>query len=173
MIHELLTIELRTEQDVVATRQRAREIGELAGFRAQDQTSLATAVSELARQAQRRGPGASVAFSLRAEPDSTAIVVRVVGRGPRAEEQHAGDVNAPTLGLITSRRLVDEFHSAPDKAGGSAITIAKRLPRRASPVTLASAAAIVAEVTRRTPRDAMGEMQEQNRELISAFDELQ
>ena len=39
----------RAELDVVASRQRARQIAALCGFRAQDQVKISTAVSELAR----------------------------------------------------------------------------------------------------------------------------
>ena len=51
---------IRYEQDVVAVRQRARQVAAAVGFDGQDQTRIATAVSELARNAfmyarRRRG----------------------------------------------------------------------------------------------------------------------
>ena len=52
--------QLRCEHDVVLARQRARQIAGLLGFDAQDQTRIATAVSEIARNAfhyARRRPG--------------------------------------------------------------------------------------------------------------------
>src|SRR2546421_303551 len=49
----LLTVEIRTEQDVVLARQRARHVAGLLGFTSQEQTSIATAVSEIARNAFR------------------------------------------------------------------------------------------------------------------------
>ena len=45
----ILTLNIRYEHDTVAARQRARQIARLAGFDAQDQTRIATAVSEIAR----------------------------------------------------------------------------------------------------------------------------
>ena len=45
----LLTVRVRQEQDVVAARQRARQLARLLGFDEQDQVRIATAVSELAR----------------------------------------------------------------------------------------------------------------------------
>ena len=53
MSTRLETISLRKEDDVVHSRQAAREIGALLGFDAQDQVRLATAASELARNAFR------------------------------------------------------------------------------------------------------------------------
>ena len=45
MAKALVTIAIRHEQDVVSTRQRAREIACLDGFDGQDQTRIATSVS--------------------------------------------------------------------------------------------------------------------------------
>ena len=53
----LLTLELRLEHDVVLARQRARQIAALLGFDTQDQTRIATAVSEMARNAYKYAGG--------------------------------------------------------------------------------------------------------------------
>ena len=45
----LLTVRIRQEQDVVAARQRARQLARLLGFDEQDQVRIATSISELAR----------------------------------------------------------------------------------------------------------------------------
>ena len=47
----ILTLEIRLEVDVVLTRQRARQIAGLLGFPLLDQTRIATAASEIARNA--------------------------------------------------------------------------------------------------------------------------
>ena len=51
MSFSILTTQLSFEHDVVLVRQRARQIAKLLGFDAQDQTRIATAVSEIARNA--------------------------------------------------------------------------------------------------------------------------
>jgi anti-sigma regulatory factor (Ser/Thr protein kinase) len=61
---DLLTVRVRYEQDIVSARQRARQIGALAGFDAQHQTRIATAVSEIARNAFRYAGGGWVEFAL-------------------------------------------------------------------------------------------------------------
>ena len=53
MTRTLLTVAVKSEQDVVAARQRARQIAELVGFDPQDCTRIATAVSEITRNAYR------------------------------------------------------------------------------------------------------------------------
>ena len=45
----LLSLSLEAEQDIVLARQKAREVARLVGFDGQAQTSIATAVSEIAR----------------------------------------------------------------------------------------------------------------------------
>lgn len=45
----ILTIQIHFEEDVVMTRQRSRQIAQALGFDSQDQTRIATAVSEVAR----------------------------------------------------------------------------------------------------------------------------
>ena len=60
MSKALLTVALQYEQDVVVARQRARQISGLLGFDGQDQTRIATAVSEIARNAYRYAGGGKV-----------------------------------------------------------------------------------------------------------------
>ncbi|HBE30458.1 MAG TPA: histidine kinase, partial [Cyanobacteria bacterium UBA11368] len=51
MTYPILTVEIRFDQDIVLARQRARQIANLLGFDIQEQTRIATAVSEVARNA--------------------------------------------------------------------------------------------------------------------------
>ena len=63
----LLTIDLRFENDVVLARQKARMIAAALKFDPQDQTRIATAVSEIARNTfQYGGGGRSNSASMRA-----------------------------------------------------------------------------------------------------------
>ena len=59
----ILTLELHLEQDIVHARQRARQLADLLGFDAQDQTRIATAVSEIARNAFQYAGGGKVEFA--------------------------------------------------------------------------------------------------------------
>src|SRR5256885_16607873 len=77
----LLKQEIRFEQDVVLARQRARQIAALLGFDAQDQTRLATAVSEIARNAFQYAGGGRVEYLV----DDSApqqFLIRVSDGGP-------------------------------------------------------------------------------------------
>ena len=79
----LFSIPLATEQDVVVARQRAHELGARVGFDLQDQTRIATAVSEIARNAFTYTSGGTAEFSIegRTPPQVLVITIRDKGRG--------------------------------------------------------------------------------------------
>ncbi len=79
----LLTLELRYEHDVVLARQRGRQIARLLGFDSQDQTRIATAISELARNAFEYAGGGKVSFAIERDPgDVQLLVVQIRDEGP-------------------------------------------------------------------------------------------
>src|SRR5262252_5937045 len=110
----MLTVALKFEDDVVLARQRTRQIAELLGFEAQDQTRIATAVSEVARNAFQYAGGGKVEFLGDAAPPAS-LLVRVSDRGPGIRDLPAilgGSYVSPTgmgVGLTGSRRLMDRF----------------------------------------------------------------
>jgi hypothetical protein len=71
----ILTIALNSELEVIASRQRARQIAAFCGFNRQDQTRLATVVSELARNASAHN--GVVEFSVTTEPGQQTLVILV------------------------------------------------------------------------------------------------
>ena len=82
MSKALLTVAVKYEQDVVVARQRARQIAGLLGFDGQDQTRIATAVSEIARNAFRYAGAGKVEFMLEGESLPQVLHVRVADKGP-------------------------------------------------------------------------------------------
>src|SRR6476646_11051530 len=110
----LLTLELRYEQDVVLTRQRVRQIAALIGFDAQDQTRIATAVSEIARNAFHYAGGGKVEFRLEGQsPQSFLIIIRDQGRGIANLEDILQGRYQPELGMgrgiAGARQLMDQL----------------------------------------------------------------
>src|SRR5690349_18446912 len=184
----LLTLEIRYEHDVVLARQRARQIAALLGFVGQDQTRLATAVSELARNAFEYARGGRVRFEVerasRAASRGTpaeagqALVVRVSDSGPGIPDVQAvldGRYVSRTgmgLGLVGARRLADRFEVVTGPGAGTTVEIARFLPRGAALVTPQDAARIADELARQTARGPFEEVQQQNQELLSTLEEL-
>ena len=73
----LVTVALRREEDVVLARQRARDVAQLLGFDAQEQTRFSTAVSEIARNAHRYGTDGRVELCV----SDNHLVARVTDAG--------------------------------------------------------------------------------------------
>ena len=62
-------------------RQRARQIATLLNFDGQDQTRIATAVSEIARNAFRYAGGGKIEFLLEGETAPQLLMIRVSDQG--------------------------------------------------------------------------------------------
>src|SRR5688500_8301414 len=112
----LLQVRIEHEQDVVAARRRAREVAGLLGFDAQDQSRIATAVSENARNAFQYAGGGEVTFAVDGNGPAE-LLVRITDRGPGI--QHLAEVldgryvsrTGLGLGIRGARRLMDRFEA--------------------------------------------------------------
>ena len=177
MTIRLVTVAVRDEQDVVSARQRARQIARLLGFETQDQARVATAVSEIVRNAFRYAGGGDVEFSIEGErpPQLLSVQVRDQGRGiEQLETILAGTYRSSTgmgLGIVGSRRLMDHF-SIKSTPHGTTIVLQKLLPESAAFVTPAQAARIAASLQAEAASSPIEEVQQQNRELLRALQEL-
>jgi signal transduction histidine kinase/CheY-like chemotaxis protein len=162
----LLTLDVRTERDVVAARQRTRWVAELLAFDPQDQVRLATAVSEVARNAVQYARGGRIEFA--ADPPHLTVTVRDAGPGIPDPQAVLDGRAGPGLGLVGARRLMDEFDLQSSPAG-TTVRLAKRLPARAPTIPLTHVADALA---RAEPDDPVAELQRQNHELLVALDRL-
>ena len=111
----ILSVSLKAEPDIVFARQRARQLAGLLGFDRQDQTRIATAVSEIARNAVEYGGGGCVKFSLAGSTSPQLFLATVSDEGSgiaNLEEVLSGRHRSTTgmgVGLMGARRLVDQF----------------------------------------------------------------
>ncbi len=174
----LLTVALHYEQDVVVARQRARQVAGLIGFDPQDQTRIATAVSEIARNAFRYAGGGKVEFQLEGESVPQVLLMRVRDEGPgiaALEEVLSGQYRSRTgmgIGIVGVHRLMDQVDIQTTPGAGTDVVLKKILPPRAPLVTRSDLARIANDLATRTPVGAYEELQEQNRELVRALGEL-
>lgn len=174
----IITIEIRFEQDVVMTRQRARQIAELLGFDAQDQTRIATAVSEIARNAFQYAQGGRVEFRVEGESHQNLLIcIRDKGAGiANLNSILEGRYTSATgmgLGIIGSKRLMDRFEIESSPSHGTTVQMGKPLPKRALVVNEPRLAQIADELVQRSPSNPLEEVQQQNQELLRALAELQ
>jgi anti-sigma regulatory factor (Ser/Thr protein kinase) len=133
----LISLFIRLEQDVVAARQRARQIAARLGFEIQDQTRIATAVSEIARNAFMYAGGGKVEIAVEGRRAPQLLIVRVSDRGPGIRDLDsvlAGRYRSATgmgLGMLGARRMVDHFEVASRPGAGTTVTLGKLFSRRA------------------------------------------
>jgi serine/threonine-protein kinase RsbT len=128
-----ISVPIERELDVVTARQKGRELALAMGFSSTDQTLLATAISEVARNiVSYAGRGVVVLSSIESEGRRGVMIV--------AEDQGPGipDVelamrdgfstgNSLGVGLPGARRLVDDFQLTSKLGVGTTVTLKKWL----------------------------------------------
>lgn len=172
----IINLDLLTERDVVHTRQRAREVAAELGLDNQDQIRLATATSEIARNAFRYARNGKVTFSLALEqPQRLEVTVTDCGLGiTNIDQIFEGRYKSQTglgMGLLGTRRLMDEFHleTSPE---GTTVRMAKRIPNHIELWTLLSARELSRKMQLRAPENPYEEIERQNQELMKTLQEL-
>lgn len=174
----ILTVAIHSEDDVVTARQRARQTAGLLGFDRQDQTRVATAVSEIARNAFAYAGGGRVEFRVDEKSDPPLFLTCVIDHGPGIENVRqilAGQYRSSTgmgLGIIGAKRLMDLFEIESSPARGTTVLMGKHIPRGTATFARANVAAISNELAQLAPRTPSAELQQQNQELLRTLDEL-
>jgi serine/threonine-protein kinase RsbT len=131
-------IAIESDADVVTARQRARELAADLELSSTDQTLLATAISEVARNITTYATRGEVLVSVVTDDERRGIRVVARDQGPGIEDIERALQDGYTtggglgLGLPGARRLVDDFtiDSAPGR--GTTVTLVKwsRIPGR-------------------------------------------
>jgi signal transduction histidine kinase/CheY-like chemotaxis protein len=178
----LLLMALRREQDVVLCRNRARTIAAALHFDRQQQIRIATAVSEIARNAFRYASDATTEFSLirsrtganRGVAHSFVTIVR--DRGPGISDLPsilAGTYQSASgmgMGILAAKRLMDSV-DIETGTGGTTIRLTRGVPKgvNLSPIELEK---IAGEISRSSQAELLDELVAQNQELITTLDQL-
>ncbi len=178
MSFAVISVRIQYEHDVVAARQRTRQIAQALGFEPQQQTRLATAVSEIARNTLVYGGGGKVEFLVEGttSPQLLSIVVSDKGPGiPNLDEILEGRYCSTTgmgLGIVGAQRLMDRFSIDTAAGKGTTVYLGKLLPRRAPLVSAKGVSEMTERLAREKPKDLLAEFREQNQELVRTLDEL-
>jgi signal transduction histidine kinase/CheY-like chemotaxis protein len=175
-VTRLLTVQIRRDEDVVLARQRARQVADALGFDGQDQTRIATAVSELARNVARYAGGGSVEFAIDVAEQVLAITVSDRGPGiPHLDSVLEGTYRSDTgmgIGIVGARRMMDAFDIESTPERGTVARMRKRIPKRRG-ATRQDVGRIAEVLAQQAPTTSLIDaVQEQNHELMSALNEL-
>ena len=171
----IVTLPLEMEDDIVHARQCARIVAQHLGFAGQDQTRIATALSEIARNALSYARGGKIHFSLLGG-SQRLLLVRVRDRGggiadlERILEGRYESSTGMGLGITGARRLMDRFHIETSSTG-TEVTLGKVVPGSIPP--MAAAVPAIADAVRALRlTDPGNAVRDENRDLIESLASL-
>jgi len=127
------TIPIERELDIVAARQKGRELAASMGFSGTDQTLLATAISEVARNIVSYAGRGTIVLSSVEEQGRRGLMIVAEDQGPgiadiglamRDGYSTGGSLGA---GLPGAKRLVDAFELSSVVGAGTTVTLKKWL----------------------------------------------
>ncbi|MBV8534487.1 MAG: response regulator [Alphaproteobacteria bacterium] len=174
----LLTVAIERETDIIAARQRTRQIAALLGFDAQDQTRITTAVSEIVRNALDYGGGGRIEYKITGSaPQCLEIVVKDSGAGMADPEAVLSGRHRSTtgmgVGILGARRLMDEFELQSRRGEGTTVWMVKCLPKRSPHVGKDELKPIMQALAKAESGDPVAEIRNQNRDMMLQLQELQ
>ena len=126
-----LRIAVTADVDVVTARQRGREVAAQAGFSSGDQTVIAAAISEVARNILNYAKRGEVQLSVVTNGDRQGVIIVARDQGPgipdvqRALEDGYSTSGGLGLGLPGARRLMDDFDVTSAVGKGTTVTMKK------------------------------------------------
>jgi serine/threonine-protein kinase RsbT len=122
---------IATDVDVVQARQRGRELAAEIGFSAGDQTVIAAAISEIARNILMYARRGEVRFTTVNDGGRHGLIVVAEDDGPgirdvpRALQDGYSTSGGLGLGMPGARRLMDEFEVITKPGRGTTVTMTK------------------------------------------------
>lgn len=125
------SLPLRTEEDIVASRQKVRALAQQLKFSLVDQTKMITAASELSRNTVVHGGGGRMRWELLDEGLRRGLRLHFEDEGPGIPDMKLALTDGWTsgggmgLGLPGSKRLVQEFELESTPGAGTRVSITR------------------------------------------------
>jgi serine/threonine-protein kinase RsbT len=126
-----IRIPLRTERDVVSARQQAKDQGERIGLSGTEAVVVATALSEIGRNAVVYAGAGEVVLRIVEMGRQRGLQIEVIDHGPGIPDVDLAMQDGYTtagslgLGLPGARRLMDEFEIVSETGQGTTVTMRK------------------------------------------------
>ena len=125
------SVPIRSETDVISSRQLVRKLTQQLHFSLVDQTKMITAASELSRNTLIYGGGGDMHWRLRQEGMRAGLTLSFVDQGPGIPDLELAmkdgwtSGNGLGKGLSGSKRLVNEFDLQATVGQGTTVTITR------------------------------------------------
>jgi serine/threonine-protein kinase RsbT len=130
-VADALRVAIASDKDVVQARQTGRELAARAGFSSGDQTVIAAAISEVARNVLMYARQGEILISVVMNGDHSGVMIVARDQGPgipdveRALRDGYSTSGGLGLGLPGAKRLMDEFEIVSAVQQGTTITMRK------------------------------------------------
>ncbi len=124
-------VAIQREADIVLARQAGRQLAAQLGFSSTDQTLIATAISEVARNIVVYANHGEIVLTRADEAGRVGIQVQAIDSGPGIDNKELAmrdgysTKNSLGLGLPGARRLMDDFDLASEIGRGTTVTMKK------------------------------------------------
>ena len=128
-------LEIKAVADIINARVKVKAKAEAIGFGYMDQTRIATAVSELCRNALEHAGGGELLIAPVNASDKHGLEIKVTDHGPgiadleRALQGGYSTKGGLGLGLSGSKKLLDVFLVQTELGKGTVVTAQKWLPK--------------------------------------------
>jgi len=175
-------IYIRREADIVKVRERVRRLAREMGFDATTQIKITTAVSELTRNIYEYARSGAITLSL-AQRGHTSAGLQMTARddGPGIDDAKLrsimrGSFRSPSglgVGLVGTRRLMDEFDIQSRAGEGTRVTVVKWLPPAEAEGTRARVDELRDFLATSEDDSALEELARQNQDLVQVLGELE
>ncbi|MBM3460948.1 MAG: anti-sigma regulatory factor [Armatimonadetes bacterium] len=126
-------LDILQETDIVAARSRGKELARAMGFGMVDQTRIATGISELARNILQYARKGRIQLRSLSESGRAGLEIVAEDEGPGIPHINAvldGTARSPRglgLGILGTRRLMDEFEVRTEAGQGTRVRCVKWL----------------------------------------------
>jgi signal transduction histidine kinase len=165
----VISLSLRSQEDVLLTRRRARDLAGFLQLGAEAQSRLATAVWEVARLAYRYGAAGEVELAVDDDPPAAVVTIRGIAHTALTGDTRgeAGD----RIDLAKLRQLVDRVEAS-DADGTAYVRLTSELEPEAWVPGLDELAHVLGSLQRHESGEAeatVNELRMQNAELVSAL----
>ncbi|ARS35867.1 sensor histidine kinase [Pontibacter actiniarum] len=179
MSRSILKIEINNELDVVLAYKRAMQLSERLSMLQANQTKFATAVSEICRNVVEYVGNGSIRFSLVEQAGANYLEAQVTDRGrgignldDLLANRNTYNRSGRGVGILNSKKLVDQFSIESAFEKGTKVTLRKKLPTQAPGLTKAMLEKWMAEFEMETDVSPYAEIKKQNMQLLEVLEQL-
>lgn len=174
-------IYVRRESDIVKVRERVRRLAREMGFDATTQIKITTAVSELTRNIYEYAKSGAITLGVAERGPSVGLQIMARDDGPGMDEAKLRSIvrgqyrsqSGLGVGLIGTRRLMDEFEIQSEPGAGTRVTVVKWLPRAEADGVRERKLELRRFLVTEEDESALEELARQNRDLVQVLNELE